>query len=297
MEQPAWLKEFISIDEEDWDSFRYREALKPLGRYSLLQQVDGAWPGVTMHNLAQWRAMKYEKHQPWGLWYLIFISAVCHRTSQEGATPQFRRHVMAHLPALSKLRLYDMRIDDERKVFVWAIIGKLYYSEGRWNEAENLFVQVMGTRKRMLGEDHPDTLISMANLASTYKNEGRWKEAEELEVQVMETFKKVLGLEHPVLLDIIGNLATTYRDQGRWKEVEELDMQVLEARLRVLGQEHPDTQMSMNNLALTYQMQGRWEEAKELEVQVMKTKKRMLGQEHLDTLSSIYNLASTYSNQ
>jgi hypothetical protein len=40
----------------------------------------------------------------------------------------------------------------------------------------------METRKTKLGEDHPDTLISIANLASTYRNQGRWEEAEQLEV-------------------------------------------------------------------------------------------------------------------
>jgi hypothetical protein len=49
------------------------------------------------------------------------------------------------------------------------------------------------SRRDALGHEHPDTLTSMGNLASTYGNQGRWKEAEELEVQVMETFKRVLG--------------------------------------------------------------------------------------------------------
>jgi hypothetical protein len=31
----------------------------------------------------------------------------------------------------------------------------------------------------VLGEEHPSTLTSIANLASTYGNQGRWKEAEE----------------------------------------------------------------------------------------------------------------------
>jgi len=47
--------------------------------------------------------------------------------------------------------------------------------------------------KRVFGEKHPGTLISMANLALTYSNQGRRKEAEELEVQMMETRKRVLG--------------------------------------------------------------------------------------------------------
>jgi hypothetical protein len=51
----------------------------------------------------------------------------------------------------------------------------------------------METRKKVLGVDHPSTLTSMANLASTFWNQGRWKEAEKLEVQVMETGKTKLG--------------------------------------------------------------------------------------------------------
>ena len=69
----------------------------------------------------------------------------------------------------------------------------IYRNQGRWKEAEKFDVQVIETSKTKLGADHPSTLTSMANLASTYRNQGRWKEAEELEVQVMETFKRVLG--------------------------------------------------------------------------------------------------------
>jgi len=56
---------------------------------------------------------------------------------------------------------------------------------------------VVNTRKRVLGEDHPDLLISMDNLALTYRNQGRWKEAEELQMQVLQTRKRLLGEEHP----------------------------------------------------------------------------------------------------
>ncbi|KAF2268798.1 HET-domain-containing protein [Lojkania enalia] len=144
----------------------------------------------------------------------------------------------------------------------------------RWKEAEELEVQVMETSLRVLRDEHPDTLTSMANLASTYRNQGRWKEAEELEVQVMETSLRVLGDEHPHTLASMANLASTYRNQGRWKEAEELEVQVMETSLRVLGDKHPDTLTSMANLASTLWNQGRWKEAEELEVQVMEMRKR-----------------------
>ncbi len=88
-----------------------------------------------------------------------------------------------------------------------ANLASTYRNQGQWKEAEELDVQVIETRKRVLGEEHPDTLTSMADLASTYRNQGWWKEAEELEVQVMETRKRVLGEEYPDTLTSKGNLA------------------------------------------------------------------------------------------
>ena len=175
--------------------------------------------------------------------------------------------------------------------------GLCLYSDGRYDEAERSFLRVMETRKRVLGLEHPDTLTSIAVLASTYLYQGRWKEAEELEVQVREMRKRVLGLEHPDTLTSMNNLASTYHNQGRGNEAEELEVQVMEMRKRVLGQEHPDMLISMNNLASTYHNQGRWNEAEELQVQVVETSKRVLGPEHPDTLTSMNNLASTYHNQ
>jgi len=175
--------------------------------------------------------------------------------------------------------------------------GLCLKSDGRYFEAEEPLTEVTETMKRMLGPEHPDTLTSRANLASTFWNQGRWKEAEELQVQVTETRKRALGPEHPDTLTGMANLALTFWNQGRWKEAEELQVQVTETTKRVLGPEHPDTLTSMANLASTFWNQGRWKEAEELQVQVTETTKRVLGPEHPDTLTSMANLASTYMNQ
>src|ERR1700722_7835020 len=39
--------------------------------------------------------------------------------------------------------------------------GMCLYEDGRWNEAESAFSQVMEARKRVLGPEHPDTLTSL----------------------------------------------------------------------------------------------------------------------------------------
>ena len=84
------------------------------------------------------------------------------------------------------------------------------YSDGQYNEAEVPFLEVAERRKKVLSTEHPDTLTSMGNLASTYMNHGRWKEAEELDVQVIEIRKRVLGKEHLDTLTSMANLTSTY---------------------------------------------------------------------------------------
>ncbi|OQE13505.1 hypothetical protein PENFLA_c047G04381 [Penicillium flavigenum] len=62
----------------------------------------------------------------------------------------------------------------------------------------------METRKTKLGEDHPDTLKSLTNLASTFWTQRQWEEAEKLQVQVVETRKTKLGEDHPDTIDFVG---------------------------------------------------------------------------------------------
>jgi tetratricopeptide (TPR) repeat protein len=168
---------------------------------------------------------------------------------------------------------------------------------GLYEKAANMRKRTWDQRKALLGEEHSDTLASMANLALTYQNQGRWTEAEKLGIRVSETRQRVLGEEHPETLISIGNLASTYQNQGRWTEAEKLEIRVSETRQRVLGEEHPNTLSSMGNLASTCYGQGRWKEAEELIMRVLETSQRVLGKEHPHTLVRMNILAFTWKAQ
>ena len=47
-----------------------------------------------------------------------------------------------------------------------ANLASTYRNQGRWKEAEELDVQVMETSLKVLGQEHPDTLTSMAREVS-----------------------------------------------------------------------------------------------------------------------------------
>ncbi|MCH8133033.1 MAG: tetratricopeptide repeat protein, partial [Myxococcales bacterium] len=55
----------------------------------------------------------------------------------------------------------------------------LYEDQGRYDEAEPLYLKTLEIRKRVLGEEHPSTLSSMNNLAILYWSQGRYAEAAE----------------------------------------------------------------------------------------------------------------------
>ncbi|KAL2020104.1 hypothetical protein VTK56DRAFT_8908 [Thermocarpiscus australiensis] len=117
------------------------------------------------------------------------------------------------------------------------------------SSSEKLFIQVMETYKTKLGPDNPDTLTSIANLASMYRDQGRLEEAEKLQVQVMETSKTTLGADHLHTLTRMHNLAFIWKDQGRHSDALALMRDCVQARQRVLSAEHPDTLSSLDAVA------------------------------------------------
>ena len=74
--------------------------------------------------------------------------------------------------------------------------------------------KVLEARKRILGDEHPNTLNSMNNLASSYSELGRRQEAVELEEKVLEASRRTLGDEHPSTLVRMDNLAIMLSSQN-----------------------------------------------------------------------------------
>ena len=50
----------------------------------------------------------------------------------------------------------------------------------------------------VLGEEHPDTLTSMANLAFTWKDQDRHADALALMMECVQVLQQVLCLVHPI---------------------------------------------------------------------------------------------------
>ena len=94
-----------------------------------------------------------------------------------------------------------------------------------------LIKEVLEIQRRVLGEEHPDTLEWMNRLANLYKEQGRYDEAESLFVKELEMRRRVQGEEHRdtvqsmknlvELYDSMNNLIELYETWGKPEKAEE----------------------------------------------------------------------------
>jgi hypothetical protein len=159
--------------------------------------------------------------------------------------------------------------------------------QGQLEEAAKWKKEVLEKRRRILGEEHPDTITAMNNLASTLGDQGQLEEAAQMKKEVLEKMWRILGEEDPDTISAMSNLASTLGDQGQLEEAAQMKKEVLEKRRRILGEEDPDTISAMNNLALTLGEQGQLEEAAKMKKEVLEKRRRILGEEHPDTITAM----------
>ena len=201
------------------------------------------------------------------------------------------------LEEIQQVRELGQMLEDESGVRMLLRAGRFEHVRGRYTETRSLVARALALARRVLGEEHPDTVASMNNLAVTLKDLGDLSGARALQEQVWPISRRLWGNEHPATLTSMDNLAATLMAQGDVSGARALHEQVWSISRRVLGEEHPDTLRSMSNLAETLSAQGDLRGARALEEQVLSVRRRVLGEDYPDTLDTMSNLAETLRAQ
>jgi tetratricopeptide (TPR) repeat protein len=176
-------------------------------------------------------------------------------------------------------------------------LAELFRNKGEYDRALPLHEECLAKRKRVLGDEHPDTLQSLNNLALLFKRKGEYDRALPLFEECLAKRKRALGDEHPDTLTSLNNLAALFDSKGEYDRALPLYEECLAKRKRVLGDEHPDTLTSLNNLAGLFDIKGEYDRALPLYEECLAKRKRVLGDEHPDTLTSLNNLAGLFNNK
>jgi len=165
------------------------------------------------------------------------------------------------------------------------------------DEAEPLLHQELEAMRAVAGPRHPDTLVSMNNMALLLQDMDKVDEALPLFEEALEVKRSVLGPRDPGTLTSMNNLAMLLQDMGKLQEAEPLFREAYKTRREVLGQTHPRTLTSLNNLAGLLYVKGKLNEAEAYYRQCLDARRMTLGDGHSSTLDSMNNLALVLKDQ
>jgi tetratricopeptide (TPR) repeat protein len=169
-----------------------------------------------------------------------------------------------------------------------------YYQQGQFDKALRLAERTFNIRTEFLGEQHPDTIENLVNLAVIYYNLGQIKKALSLSKKSYRLNKQVLGEKHRETLASLNNLAEIYRAEGFLSEALDFSEKGYRLSLEVLGEKDPDTIGSLNKLAAIYLSLGRLSDALPLSKKSYRLSQEVLGEKNPFTLTSLHTLAEIH---
>jgi serine/threonine protein kinase/tetratricopeptide (TPR) repeat protein len=197
------------------------------------------------------------------------------------------------------VRAIETQFGDQPKVdaSLRMTLGDVYSKLGRHQEAMELYRRAYALRARVLGEEHRETLRSLAAVGSALSELRKMDEAETTLRRALETSRRVLGPDDPDALGVQNLQAMLLYRQGKLQECEACSRDVLERRTRVLGAEHSDTLRTMNDLGLFLNDRDKRDEAATVLRSVVETMRRRPDADRNELLSALDNLGNALISQ
>ncbi|MCA2215727.1 FxSxx-COOH system tetratricopeptide repeat protein [Jidongwangia harbinensis] len=115
-------------------------------------------------------------------------------------------------------------------------LANLLRDLGEFELSRQLDEQVLAEQVRLLGPDHPHTLMTRGSYAADLRGLGRYPEALQLDIETYSAWQDLYGEDNTRTLAARNNLAVSYRLMGLFREAGEHDREAWERRQEVNGE-------------------------------------------------------------
>ncbi len=112
---------------------------------------------------------------------------------------------------------------DSRRALSLETLAQLYFSHGKFAQAEPLVKGIISLHERNLGPEHPDVGVYINNLALLYHRQKKHYLAESEYQRAIAIQTKQLGLDHPHTLNVLNNYAGLLRETHRHQAAKQLE--------------------------------------------------------------------------
>ena len=175
-------------------------------------------------------------------------------------------------------------------------IGGAYNSLGNYEKALEYYSKALAIGEKVLGPEHPDTVIPYINIGGVYHNLSDYDKALEYFSKALAIGEKVLGPEHTDTATSYNNIGFVYHNLGDYDKALEYFSKALAIREKVLVPEHPNTTTSYNNIGGVYDSIGDYEKALEYYSKALAICEKVLGLGHPDTATLYNNIGFVYDS-
>lgn len=160
-----------------------------------------------------------------------------------------------------------------------ASLGGVLTRLDRLDEAEPLLREALATRRRVLGERHADTIVSLNELGLLLREKEAYGEAEQLLREALELRKAVHGPGHSKVAVSLVNLGLVLQARGMYEEAEhsyEEALRILQEILQ-LGDHESVAAVLIHRANLQRELRD-YDRAGQFAVQGLEMRRRLLGQ-------------------
>ena len=190
------------------------------------------------------------------------------------------------------LKLADRDQDEDVRFEILESYANLLVGMMRLDEAESRYREATRQRRRIYGEDHPTTLVSIGNLARCLCVARQYAEANRILVDARRRALQRLGPNNYSTLYLGVKLLHVQVDSGRFDEADSVATDIVERCERRLGSDHRWTIEARSHLArMKLVRDDDYAGALPLYRAVVEAKRRLWGAAYSDTLYAQLRLA------
>lgn len=168
--------------------------------------------------------------------------------------------------------------------------GEKEYQEGRFAEAEKMFLAALHEAEKF-GPEDPRLARTLNNLAFLYVTQDQYAEAEPLLKRALAIRQQALGTEPAEVATSLNNLAALYGAQGEFEKAEPLYQQAIRILETAQGPDRLDLATAMSNLALLYEAREDYGKADVLYQEALTVMEKVLGPDHPDVATALVGYA------
>ena len=192
------------------------------------------------------------------------------------------------LPLLTLASAFATAGESEWKALNDQVMPQL--QSGAFKQAEQAARESFAEAEKTFGTVHPNTALSLSNLALVLRIQKRFEESEKQYQRTLAIREKALGAAHPTTALTMLNLADVLQAQKKYAEAEKLQRVVLPLFEKLHGDD-PKTATALNNLGANLHAQSRHKEAEPYFRRALAMKEKTLGPTNQSLVHTLNNLA------